>query len=114
VTKINGYYSIPEAAHTLGLTPIGARKVARKEDWLIAFKIGNANFYHAADVLEYRDHQQRTKLVKALGWNGRGLYRNDDIDIECPQCGAFAVEWPPAPELPGLYICAEGHDGKLE
>lgn len=111
MSQIPGFYSIKEAAPILGLTRIGARKVPRREGWPVAFKIGWVNFYAAADVHEYRDHQQRTRLVTALGWRGRGLYRNDDIDIICPQCGAFAVEWPAPPEIQIKYRCPEGHEG---
>jgi hypothetical protein len=88
IMKIPGYYSIPEAAGAIGLTKVGAGKVARREEWPIAFKIGPSNFYYTEDVREYRDHQQRTKLAKELGWRGRGLYREDDIDGECPTCWA--------------------------
>ncbi len=110
--QIPGFYSTKEAAPILGLTEIGVRKVARREAWAVAFRIGGANFFNAGDVREYRDHQQRTRLVTALGWKGRGLYRNDDIDIICPQCAGFAVEWP-APEIQIKYRCLEGHEGQL-
>lgn len=108
-SKIPGHFSIIEAAPILGLTKIGAGKVARAEGWTVAFKIGAVNFYAAADVHEYRDHQQRTRLVKALGWRGRGLYRADDVDIECPVCGGFAVEWPAPPYLSEKFMCLKGH-----
>lgn len=111
--NIKGFYSTAEAAPVLGLTKIGTGKVARREGWPVAFNIGGANFYAATDVHEYRDHQQRTKLVKALGWRGRGLYRADDIDIECPECGGFAVEWPAPPELSNKFMCLKWHEGKL-
>lgn len=111
--KIPGFFSITEAAPILGLTKIGAGKVPKREGWTVAFNIGKANFYRADDVHEYRDHQQRTRLIKSLGWRGRGLYRADDIDIECPECGAFAVEWPAPPEIQIKFMCLEGHEGEL-
>ena len=113
MSQIPGFYSIKEAAPILGLTRIGARKVSRREGWPVAFKIGWVNFYAAADVYEYRDHQQRTRLVTALGWRGRGLYRNDDIDITCLECDGFAVSWPPPPEIQIKVRCLKGHEGRI-
>lgn len=112
MTTIPGFYTITEAGITLSLTKIGAGKVARAEGWQ-AYRVGNVNLYPAEEIHEYRAHRQRTQLVKALGWHGRGLYRCDDIDIECPECGAFTVKWPAPPELPEKYLCLKGHEGEL-
>lgn len=109
---ISGYCTITQAAAVLGLTKTGAGKTARAEKWKF-YKVGNVHLYVAEDVNKYHDHRQRTKLIKALGWRGRGLYRADDIDIdiECPVCGAFAVEWPAPPEISLIYLCIKGHKG---
>jgi hypothetical protein len=75
--------------------------------------VGNVYLYRDEDIYEYRDHRLRTRLVKILGWRGRGLYRAADLDIECPVCEGLAVEWPPPPELPEKFRCLKGHEGKL-
>lgn len=108
-----GYYTLTEAATLLGLSKPGTIKAAKSEGWPIAKKVGNVHLYHAEDVHEYRDHRIRTKLVKILGWYGRGLYRNGDIDIECPTCGGFSVEWPAPPELSVKFLCLNGHKDKI-
>jgi hypothetical protein len=109
---IPDYHTTAEAAAVLGLSNAGFRKAAKAEGWRF-YQVGNVHMYATSDIREYRDHRQRTKLVKSLGWCGRGLYRNDDIDIECPVCGAFAVEWPAAPEIPIKFMCLEGHEGEI-
>lgn len=108
--SIPGYYTAAEAAPILGLTKIGAAKVARAEGW-IAYKAGITHLYRTEDVHEYRDHRRRTELVKVLGWAGLGLYRDDQIDTNCPVCGAFAVEWPPLE--PTRFLCLKRHEGEL-
>jgi hypothetical protein len=110
IDQIPGYYTLAQAAPILGLTKIGAIKAARAEGWK-PYLAGTTHLYRAEDVYQYRDHRQRTELVKALGWRGRGLYRCDDVDIQCPTCGAFAVEWPAPPEISNKFICIEGHEG---
>jgi hypothetical protein len=105
--KIPGYYTLVEAAEALGFTQRGAEKAALREEWTPT-RVGNVNLYRAEDVHEYRNHRLRTRLVKKLGWAGRGLYRNDDIDTLCPECGSFAVEWPPG-YMENL-LCIKGHD----
>jgi hypothetical protein len=106
--------TLSEAATELGFSKSATRKAARVENWPIAKRVGNVHLYYAEDIREYRDHRHRTKLVKALGWHGRGLYRVDDIDIECPVCGAFAVEWPAPPYLSEKFLCVEGHEGEKQ
>lgn len=103
--------TLTEAADLLDISKQAVQKAATKEQWHIVRKVGNVHLYAAEDVLEYRDHRYRTRLVKALGWSGRGLYRVDDVDIECPQCVAFAVEWPAPPYLAEKFMCLEGHKG---
>lgn len=107
---IPGYYTLTEAADHLGMSKAGIDKAAKKESWP-TFKAGNTKLYATADIHEYRDLRQRTKLVKALGWQGRGLYRVDDIDIECPFCGGFAIEWPAPPKIQNKFMCLKGHEG---
>jgi hypothetical protein len=105
--------TLAEAVALLGISKQGAQKAARVEGWHIVCKVGNVHLYRKEDIREYRDHRHRTQLVKILGWRGRGLYREDDIDIECPVCGAFAVEWPAPPYLSEKYICLKGHKGEI-
>jgi hypothetical protein len=112
-STIPGYYTLTEAAAHLGLSKSGAEKAASTEGWE-RYKVGNVHLYPSADIREYRDHRHRTQLAKALGWHGRGLYRCDDIDIECPVCGAFAVEWPAPPYLSEKFLCVEGHEGEIQ
>lgn len=103
--------TLTEAAAHLGISKHAAQKAAAKEQWDIVRKVGNVHLYAAEDVWKYRDHRYRTRLVKALGWLGRGLYRADDIDIECPICGGGAVGWPAPPYLSEKFLCLEGHKG---
>jgi hypothetical protein len=103
-----GYYTTSEAADHLGVSKTAVQKAATKEKWKPT-KIGNVILWYVEDIREYRDHQHRTRLVKELGWQGRGLYRIDDIDIECPVCGAFAISWPAPPEISLVSLCIEGH-----
>jgi hypothetical protein len=96
--------TLREAADLLGISKQATQKAARVEQWAIADKVGNVHLYYKADVLVYRDHRYRTQLAKALGWRGRGLYREgSNIDIECPACGAFAID------QFGKSLCLEGH-----
>jgi hypothetical protein len=95
--------TLAEAAALLGISKQGAQKAARVEGWPLARKVGNVHLYFREDILEYRDHRYRTQLAKALGWRGRGLYREGSIDIECPACGAFAID------QFGKSLCLEGH-----
>lgn len=110
VQIIPGYYDTAGAMTVLNVSRFAVSKIARRENWGF-FKVGTSRLFHATDVHEYRDHQRRRDLVKALGWAGRGLYRIDDIDISCPICEAFAVEWPPPPLLPRTYLCLNRHKG---
>lgn len=103
--------TLAESAGRLGISKQAAQKAARAEKWNIIRKVGNVYLYDAQDVYEYRDHGYRTRLAKELGWAGRGKFRDDQIDIECPECGAFAIEWP-AME-PTKFRCLKGHEGKL-
>lgn len=108
---MNKPLTLAEAAALLGLSKTAAQKAARAEQWVIVRKVGNVHLYDAEDVLEYRDHRLRTEMIKKLGWHGRGLYRAGDIDIACPVCGGFAVEWPAPPELAKKTLCVNGHHG---
>lgn len=110
---IPGYYDTSGAMEVLKVSRSAVSKIAKGEDWPL-LSVGTSRLFHATDVHEYRDHQARTKLVKALGWVGRSLYRVEDIDINCPDCGRFAVEWPAPPELPKTYMCLNGHKGRAE
>lgn len=107
------FYTITQAAAYLGISKEAVSAAADRNGWE-TISVGNVRLVPKEDVHDYRDHRQRTELVKALGWGSRGLYRNDDIDIECPICGGFAVEWPAPPELSEKYMCLEGHEGKVE
>ncbi len=109
---IPGYYDTTGAMEVLKVTRAGVSKIAKTEGWP-SYKSGKGHLFHATDVHEYRNHQSRRDLVTALGWKGRGLYRKDEIDINCPNCGRFAVEWPAPPALPKTYLCLNGHKGEL-
>lgn len=106
--------TLTEAAAILGISKPGTLKAVKSEGWTIAKIVGNIHLYYAEDVLEYRDHRYRTQLAKAMGWSGRGLYRADDVDIECPVCGKFSVKWPAPPYLSDKFLCIEGHEGKID
>jgi len=108
-----GYYTLTQAATYLGLSKPGTAKAAKANAWPIE-KVGNVHLFFAEDVHEYAEHRQRTKLVKALGWRGRGLYRASNINVTCPICGAFAVEWPAPPEVSKIILCVEEHKGEIE
>lgn len=103
------HYTITQAADRLGISKEAISAAAKRNGW-DTVSIGNVRLILKADVHDYRDHQYRTQLVKALGWAGRGLYRNEDIDIECPECGGFAVEWPALD--PNVFLCLKGHRGE--
>lgn len=110
---IPGYYDTAGAMEVLKVTRAAVSKIAKAEGWP-SLKVGNSRLFHIDDVHEYRDHQSRTKLVKALGWKGRGLYRYEGIDIACPVCDAFAAETIATPNLPKTYLCLNGHKGEIE
>lgn len=109
---IPGYYDTPGAMVVLNVSRAAISKIAKGENWP-PLKVGNSHLYTVDDVREYFDHQARTELVKALGWKGRGLYRYDDIDISCPICEVFAVEWPAPPQLSKTYLCLNRHKGEI-
>lgn len=106
------YLSLTKAAAHLCMSKVALSKAAEREGWEV-LTVGNNHLFLKDDVRQYRDHRQRTNLVKAFGWKGRGLYRVDDIDISCPVCGGFAVEWPAPPLLPEMYLCLNGHKGDV-
>lgn len=110
---IPGYYDTPGAMVVLNVSRAGISKIAKGENWP-PLKVGNSYLFRADDVHEYHDHQARTRLVKTLGWKGRGLYRYDGIDISCPICEGFAIEWRGPPYLPTNYLCLNGHKGEIE
>lgn len=109
--KLTGYYTSAEAQAALGVSGAALKKIASKEGWSVVQLSARYSLYPADDVLEYRDHRLRTQLARKMGWNGRGLHRADEIDIACPECGAFAIEWPPPPELAVKWYCVNGHSG---
>ncbi len=112
---IPGWYDTPGAMEMLGeITRKAISKIAKSEGWH-SVPVGNgvAHMHRAVDVHEYRDYQIRTRLVKILGWKGRGLYRIEDIDISCPVCDAYAIEWPAPPYLAKKFICINEHKGEL-
>jgi hypothetical protein len=111
--NIPGYYATAEAAKVLGMSKTSTEDAARREGWTV-YKVGNAHLHPVEDVREYRDHRLRTRLVKKLGWRGRGLYRVSDVDVKCPVCGGFAVGWPAPPEIPIKFMCLEGHEGERD
>lgn len=101
----------------LGVSRVAVGKIAKAKanGWQsVPVGNGNAHMHRAEDVHEYRDHQIRTDLVTALvGWDGRGLYRVSDIDISCPVCEAFAIQWPEPPYLAKKFRCINKHEGEL-
>lgn len=109
---IPGYYDTAGAMDVLKVSRAAISKIAKAEGWS-SEKGGAGHLHHAEDVHKYRDHQARRRLVKSLGWKGRGLYRCNDIDISCPICEVFAVEWPAPPLLPTNYLCLNGHKGDI-
>ncbi len=110
-TQLPGHYTHTQAAALLCCSKEAVAVAAKRNGWP-QIKVGNVKLLQKEDVRDYRDHRYRTQLVKALDWSGRGLYRNKDIDIECPECGAFAVMWPAPPEIPTKFMCLKGHEGK--
>lgn len=117
IPDIPGYFTLTQAAAYLGLTRQALSLAAKAEKWKL-HSVGTAKLVRQDDVYEYRDHRYRTELVKRLGWSkdfdGPQLYRDSDIDCFCPQCGAFAVEWPPAPALSETIICLSGHRFEID
>lgn len=112
---IPGYLSTAEASQILNITRAGISLAAKAEGWT-PVKVGISHLYRSADVLSYRNHQKRTKLVKLLGHRLQGcrFYRISDIDMRCPECAGFAVMWPPPPEIADRWLCVDGHEGELE
>lgn len=106
MTQVTGYYATSEVAELFGWKRQAVSVTARREGWGVV-KIGNSHLYASEDVRAYRDARHRTQLAREFGWTGRGLYRDEDIDIECPVCGAFAIEWPPL--VGDTWLCLEGH-----
>lgn len=115
---IPGWYNTAAAKEVLGkISAAAISKIVKSEGWKsipVAEGKSADHLHRAEDVHEYRDHQIRTRLVKALGWKGRGLYRLTDIDISCPICDGFAIQWPPPPYLPEKYLCINKHKGELQ
>ncbi len=111
--KIPGWYDTPGAMQVLEVSKVAISKIAKSNAWQ-SQSLSNGSLHRAEDVHEYRDHQIRTELVTALGWKGRGKYRVTDIDISCPECDAYAIEWPAPPDLAEKYLCIKGHEGQIE
>ncbi len=113
--KIPGWYDTPGAMEFLDVSRNTISKIAKREDWQsVSMASGNIHLHRAEDVHEYRELQLRTRLVAALGWKGRGKYRGTDIDNSCPVCWAFAIEWPPPPQLATQWLCVKGHGGTFD
>lgn len=112
------FYTSEELQKLLGVSGSRISDMARQHKW-DSFTAGI--LYHTADVDEYLITRQRTELSKKLGWSGRGLIRDDSRDMQCPECGGFAVEAPATPEeMQSLrwlrakwnWLCEQGHKGK--
>lgn len=113
---IPDWYDTPGAMEVLGVSREAISKIAKAKinGWQsVPVGNGNATLHRAEDVHQYRDHQIRTRLVTALGWKGQGFYRVDDVDISCPICNAFAVQWPATPYLAEKFRCINKHEGEL-
>ncbi len=112
---IPGWYDTPAVRVILGgISRVAVNKIVKCEGWQsVPGSPGASHLHRAEDVHEYRDHQIRTKLVKSLGWKGRGLHRINDIDISCPVCDGYAIEWPAPPYLADRYLCINEHEGEL-
>ena len=121
---ISGYTAAELAAALAqieGGEPITRQRVAaiaKAEGWQ-AQRIGTMAIYPDSEVSEYLAARRRTRLLNRAGWNPdkRKLYRADDIDSECPICGAFAITRPICPSAPANeylsdswpWLCLRGH-----
>lgn len=96
--------------------------IAKAEGWQ-AQRIGTMAIYPESEVSEYLAARRRTCLLNRAGWNpdSRKLYRDDDIDSECPICGAFAITRPLWQAQSGdeylsdswPWLCEQGHTNLL-
>lgn len=111
--KLPGYFTSPQAADYLEVSRQRVHQIIGERGWTV-YKTGRTTLIPDDLVNQYRDDVLRTKLVKELGQSkgfGEGLYVDSDIDCPCPECGGFAVEWPPL--LPETILCVAGHRVKL-
>jgi hypothetical protein len=113
---IPGYYTTAEIAARFGWQRQQVSATARREGWQRRM-VGNAALWHAADVDEYAQARMRTELARELGWRptsrGQGLIRHNDLDIVCPVCEGFAVEYSPDAQVQATgdppWLCENGH-----
>jgi hypothetical protein len=111
---IPGYYTADEIATRFHWGRDMVSKTARARGWDFV-QVGRSKIFAAADVDAYDLDRQRTDLLRRTGWlkmNGSRLVRDDSYDSECPTCGAFAVEKPPASGAdvePVVWLCENGH-----
>lgn len=99
--KISGYTwreiaaAISEEEGGQPLTRQRISAIALAEKWS-AIMLGRMAIYHESDVESYLAARRRTRLLIKGGWqkDANRLYRDDDIDSECPICGAFAITRP--------------------
>jgi hypothetical protein len=101
------------ASHNISL-------IAAREGWVtrrMTEKYTHTNLYRAIDVAESAHARRRTGLAKRLGWKPGArkprLIWHDVFDIECPICGAFAVEYSRDSEIQAIgippWLCVAGH-----
>lgn len=111
------FYSAKDLATKKNITRQRLHALAKERGWTKYVGV----FYNADDIDEYEETRLRTRLSKELGWVGRGLITDDNRDMECPTCGAFAVKAPATIEeiksarwqrAEWDWKCAQGHQGK--
>ena len=125
---ISGYTAAELAAALAqieGGEPITRQRVAaiaRAESWK-PLRLGTMAIYPEGEVAEYLAARRRTRLLNRAGWNPdkRMLYRDEEIDSECPICGAFAITRPIWQAQSGdeylsdswPWLCEQGHISDL-
>lgn len=89
--------------------PVSAQRIfslTRFEGWA-SYKSGQTRIYTDVEAIdEYIEVRWRGWLMESLGVKFAGRFECDDYDIECPICGAFAVEHP---DDNSKWACVEGH-----
>lgn len=106
------FYTSQELIKLLGVTKQRISNLAKEQGFIEAAP----GLWYDTEVDEYLTNRQRTDLLKAAGWwNGKGLCLWDEVDIDCPECGAYAVHKPYLGEEQDYYgeswpwRCSKGH-----
>lgn len=104
---VPGFYDTAAVQSIFGWTPQQVRLTAKREHWHVT-KIGHSNLYSVVDVEKYALARQRAALAARLGRRPPIPVRDSSLDVVCPVCGKFAVQWK------RRTMCVNGHEHEGE